>query len=284
MIGLVTDSNAQMPPELVKRYGIVVVPLTVTIDGIEYAEGEDLDADAFYAHFLRGTPHVTTSQPSPGRFLLAYRSLVEAGAEGILSVHIGSELSGTLNAARAAAGRCGVPVHLVDTHTGSFGIALATWEAAEAISAGADAEGAVRAAEALLPRVANVFVVRALDLVIAGGRIRVGRHGDQPEDNHGDELIPILSLRYGDVVVVDRVATMDDAAEAMARQVLAGGWRLRVAVGVADSGAAPLWQALEERLVSQPQVAEVVRYRIGPSVGAHTGPGTAGVFFVAAPS
>ena len=73
MIGLVTDSNAQMPPELVERYGIVVVPLTVTVDGVEFAEGIELDADAFYALFQDGTPKVTTSQPSPGRFLAAYR-------------------------------------------------------------------------------------------------------------------------------------------------------------------------------------------------------------------
>lgn len=272
MIGLVTDSNAQMPAELVERYGIVVVPLTVTVDGVDYAEGIELDADAFYALFQQGTPQVTTSQPSPGRFLAAYRLLVDAGASEIVSVHIGSELSGTLNAARSASTRCPVPVHLVDTHTGSFGIAFAAWEAAEALLAGADAAAAVRAAEQLLPRVANVFVVRALDLAAAGGRIRV--------DDDLDDLIPLLTLLGGDVVVVDRVKNVDEAAEGMARQVLAAGSGLRVAVGVADSGAAPLWQALEQRLLGHPQVDEFVRFRIGPSVGAHTGPGTAGAFFV----
>ena len=48
---------------------------------------------------------------------------------------------------------------------------------------------------------------------------------------------------------------------------------------MADAGAAALWQALEERLDGAPEVSEVVRYRVGPSVAVHTGPGTAGAFF-----
>ena len=59
---------------------------------------------------------------------------------------------------------------------------------------------------------------------------------------------------------------------------------LKVAVGVADQGAMPLWTALEAELDGAPQVREVIRYRIGPSVGAHTGPGTAGAFFYPAPA
>jgi len=62
-IGLVTDSNAQLPPELVERYGVEVVPLTVTIDGVDHLEGVDLDADGFYDRFATHTPVVSTSQP-----------------------------------------------------------------------------------------------------------------------------------------------------------------------------------------------------------------------------
>ena len=51
MIGICTDSSSQLPPELRDRYGIEVVPVTVSIDGQEYLEGVDLDADAFWARF-----------------------------------------------------------------------------------------------------------------------------------------------------------------------------------------------------------------------------------------
>jgi DegV family protein with EDD domain len=113
VIGIVTDSNSQLPPELADRYGVEVVPLTVVVDGVEYAEGIELDADSFYARFEAGTPTVSTAAPSPGQFARAYRRMVDAGATEIVSIHIGSALSGTLNSARLAATDAPVPVHLV---------------------------------------------------------------------------------------------------------------------------------------------------------------------------
>ena len=272
MIGLVTDSNAQLPPELVERYGVEVVPLTVMVDGVDHLEGVDLDADTFYAAFADGaTPAVATSQPSPGRFAAAYRRLAEAGAERILSIHIGSALSGTLNSARLAATDSPVPVQVVDTGTASFGVGCCVWEAAEAVRAGAPAEEAAAVAEALAARIGNVFVVAALDLVRAGGRLAAG--------SEAGERVPVLSLVEGTVQVVGTAADVDEATSVMADRVRGAGEGLRVAIGIADAAAAPLWQGLEAALAGAPEVREVVRYRVGPSVGAHTGPGTAGAFF-----
>ena len=275
MIGIVTDSNAQLPESLIERYDLHVVPLRVSIDGVDYEEGVDLDADQFYARFQGGaSPNIATSQPSPGRFLATYRELAARGVTEILSIHIGAEYSGTLNAASAAAARSPVPVHLVDTKVASFGIAFAVWEAAEALRNGRDAAGAIAAALAVIPRIGNVFVVGALELGRAGGRIMV-------EEIEAAGPTPVLSLRAGAVEVVTRVFSVADAALAMAEFVLAAGGGLRVASGIADAAARPLSDALEAQLGTHPSVAEFLHYRIGPSVGAHTGPGTAGVFFVA---
>jgi DegV family protein with EDD domain len=272
VIGLVTDSNAQLPPELVERYGVEVVPLTVMVDGVDHLEGVDLDADAFYAAFAGGAaPKVATSQPSPGRFAATYRRLADAGAEEILSIHIGSAVSGTLNSARLAATDSPVPVRVVDTGTASFGVGCCVWEAAEAVRAGAPAEQAAALAEALAPRIGNVFVVGALDLVRAGGRLAAGAGAE--------EGIPVLSLVEGQVQVVGTAGNVDEATAVMAERVRSAGEGLRAAVGIADAAAAPLWQALETALASAPEVKEVVRYRVGPSIGAHTGPGTAGAFY-----
>ncbi len=62
----------------------------------------------------------------------------------------------------------------------------------------------------------------------------------------------------------------------MVAHVLGLGHNLRVGLSIADKGAAPVWEALEARLAGHPDVREIVRYRVGPSVGAHSGPGTAG--------
>lgn len=273
MIRLVTDSNSQLPGELAERYGVTVVPLTVTVDGRAYLEGVDLDADGFYARFEGGrTPEVSTSQPSPGQFAGTYARLADEGATEILSIHIGADVSGTLNSARLAAADSPVPVRLVDTGTASFGIACCVWEAAEALAAGRSLDEAAAVAEELAVSVGNVFVVRALDLARAGGRLAAGT--DPPADG-----IPVLSLVAGELKSVGVARDVDEAAAVMADHALLAGEDLRAAVGIADAGAAPLWHALEARLAAAPQVRDVVRYRVGPSVGAHTGPGTAGAFF-----
>ena len=268
-----TDSNAQLPAGLAERYGVEVVPLTVVVDGKEHLEGVDLDADAFYDRFRRGRPTVSTAQPSPGRFAAAYEAVAERGATEILSVHIGSSVSGTVNSARLATQVSPVPVRIVDTGTASFAVSLCLWEAAEAIAAGATLEEAAAASERVGATVGNVFVLGALDVARAGGRLADDVVSSTPA------AIPVLTLSGGMMREIDRCADMDAAARAMASFVRASGSSLRVGVGLSDDGTLPLVTALEDRLREAPEVAELVRYRIGPSVGAHTGPGTVGTMF-----
>jgi DegV family protein with EDD domain len=269
-IGICTDSNSQLPPELATRYGIEVVPITVTIDGQDYLEGIDLDADRFYDLLdTEPRPTVTTSQPSPGQFAAAYETLMQRGCNEILSVHVTASVSGTLNSARLATRSLPVPVRLVDSGTASFGVSCCAWAAAEAIVAGADLEQAAQAAESLSPHIGTVFVVGALDLIRSGGRGAGVDAGDG---------VPVLTMRDGQVAVACRVETMVDAVNTMAAMALGWGPSLKVAVGLADRAVEPLTEALEAAVSEAANVVEVVRYRIGPSVGAHTGPSTVGCF------
>ena len=266
-----TDSNAQLPPELAERYGVEIVPLTVTIDGIPYLEGVNLDAADFYARFEHRRPIVTTAQPSPGQFAEAYEAVADRGATEILSIHIGASVSGTVNSARLASQVSPVPVRVVDTGTASFAVSLCLWEAAEAVARGATLEDAAAVAERVGAGVGNVFVAGVLDLARAGGRL-----GDVAP---APTTIPVLTLAGGVMREVDRCGDLGQAAAAMATFVRAGGSSLRVGVGVADPGTLPLVTAVEDQLREAPEVAELVRYVVGPSVGAHTGPGTVGAMF-----
>ena len=274
MIAICTDSNAQLPAELIDRYDIAVVPLTVTVDGQDYLEGVDLDADQFYDFFAAGRqPAISTAAPSPGRFAAAYQRLADRGASAILSVHIGSEVSGTLNAAALGAQEALLPVRLVDTHAASFIIGCAVWEAADALARGASLDDAAAVAEAVAARCGNVFVVGTLSWAVAGGRL-VG-------DTSAGAEVPILQLVDGKIEAVGDAATSAEASTAMADAVIGAGPSLRVGIGDSDPSSRTVADGLEQRLASAPAVLEIVRYRVGPSVGAHTGPGTAGAVYYA---
>ena len=100
---MVTDSSAYLPPGLLDRHGIEVVALYVLMAGRSGREGADIGpADVARALGVRGQ-RVSTSRPTPGDFVAAYRRRLDAGADHIVSVHLSAELSGTVDAARLAA-------------------------------------------------------------------------------------------------------------------------------------------------------------------------------------
>jgi DegV family protein with EDD domain len=273
--GIVTDSSSQITADLVERFEIAVVPLVVTIDGTEHLEGVELDADGFYASFDDGhAPEISTSQPSPGAFAAAYQRLADRGCTEIWSIHIAETMSGTVGAARLAALDAAVPVHVVDTGSASFGVSVCVWAAAVALGRGGDHDDVRRRITGLVDRLGTAFMVGVPKLTERGGRaVGVELEGDG---------IPVLAMNAGDLQVLDRVSTVEDTIDVMS--TYARSWLERepggitVAIGTADEPSRPLAERLHVALAGLPGVDAVIHYRIGPSVGAHTGPGTFGLF------
>ncbi len=274
-LGLVTDSSSQITDDLIARFDVEVVPLTVTIDGVDHLEGrgpDRLDADGFYAHFADGArPEITTSQPSPGRFVEAYERAVGRGCTGIVSIHIAEAMSGTIGSATLAAQSVSIPVEIVDTGSASFGVSICAWAAGVAIERGADAAEVRNRIDELVPRIGTAFMVGVPLLAERGGRA-------DGVDLDDDEGIPVLAMRDGDLRVLDRVSTVEDTVDVMAAYATATGGGVTVAIGTADEPSRALTTRLEDALSDVDAVDGVVHYRIGPSVGAHTGPGTFGLF------
>lgn len=273
MIGVCTDSNAQLPSDLVTQHGIEVVPLTVRVDGVDHLEGVDLDADGFYDLFEGGhQPDVATAGPSPGRLAAAYQRLAASGASEIVSVHIGAALSSTLNAAKVAAASSPVPVHLVDTGSASFVVGCAALAASETIAVGGSGVAAAEAAHHVARICGNVFVVGTLDLARSGGRLA-------PASETAHAGVPVLRLEGAAMETVGTVTSPVSAAELMAAEIVSAGTPVRVGVGTSDPSSRAVGHELCRLLGEADADIEVIPYRVGPSVGAHTGPGTAGAVY-----
>lgn len=167
-----------------------------------------------------------------------------------------------------------VRVELVDTGAASFVVGLAALAAAECLAAGRSAVAAAAAADRVATTSGNVFVVGALDPARAGGRLAGGTDAATTTDS-----VPVLRVLHDGMSVIGQAEGVEDAAAKMATEILAAGDRLRVGLPVADSGARPLVDELRRRLQAAPADLELLEYRVGPSVGAHTGPGTAGAVY-----
>ncbi len=269
-VALVTDSNSQLPSELRQRFAVGVVPLTVVIDGVAYHEGVDITATDFYAHLADGAS-VSTAAPAPGEVLAVYEAAIDGGATEIVSVHVGANTSGTLNAVSVAAQESSVPVHVVDTGTASFAVACCVWAAGEVLDRGGTAASARDAARRVAERVNNVFVVGAMDLARRGGRLAPAAAAD--------DGVAVLALTGGQMDVVARIRDAEGAVDAMTRYVVDRAAGAPVRVGVGDALAPGLASDFAAALRARPEVADLVHYEIGPSVGAHTGAGTVGACF-----
>lgn len=271
-IAVVTDSASYLPDSVRRQFGVRVVPLTVTVDGRDYREGVDLDADLFYP-MLERAGSVTTSQPSPGAILEAYHAAVDEGAASIVSIHIGAALSGTLQSARLAASMSPIPVTVVDSGQASFAEGLVVWEVLEALAAGADPASTPDVARDASTRIGNTFVVKALDLLRRGGRLEQGAHAD---------AVPVLAYSDGVVRVTGSADTLDAAVELMARTIreAAASAPHGLRVGIGHGAAEPIACELRRHVREMSGVTEIVEYVVGPSIGAHAGAGNAGAVYI----
>ncbi|CAN5164777.1 hypothetical protein BH20ACT3_BH20ACT3_13630 [soil metagenome] len=262
---IVTDSNAMLPAELATRFDILEVSLTIVVDGLARPEHE-VDLPEFYDQLRSGKP-ITTSAPSPGEILATYRRAVATGAESILCIHVGSNQSATTSAVRLAAREIDVPVEIVDTGTASFIEGCCVWRAAELLATGAGRDEATQGATAVAAGARSVFTIGEISRATAGGRLAV----------HEGVGVPVFASTGPDMAELDRATSEAAAVANMAAEVESHPGPLRVRIGHADASDAA--DALERALRSLPNVAETIRYLVGPSVAAHTGAGTFGAVY-----
>jgi len=248
-----------------------MVPITIIIDDQEYRDGVDLDAAAFYERIGDGL-QLSTAQPSPGEFLTAWESARTNGATEVVSVHVGDELSGTLNSARVAAQNFDIPVHLIDSKSTSYGLGVLALEVTQRVRETGSTATIVDFAQNFVAQTSTVFILQDLRYIMKGGRMRPA---NLPT---GDKDVPVLGGSGGDYQLLGTGRTVDELVEQMAASLLAGDHQRHVAIAFAAPDTLVFTERLEAIMHDSDLVASVRRYRMGPAIAVHTGPGTAGGF------
>lgn len=276
-IAVVTDSVACVPPQLVERYGIHVVPFVVVWNGRVYTDGVDMTPDEFYRLFTHGTSFPTTAQPSLADFVRKYALLSEE-AEGIVSIHVAEELTGTINVARVAAKEAAsVPVRVVDSRMATMAQGFIVLEAARTAAAGGTLDQVAAAAEAMIPRVDFFATLDDLKHLHRGGRIGEAATllGSKLKIN------PIMSVSDGRVRVLNVVRTRRKAVEKMIEMMAAQVEQRPLHASVFHGDALEQAQRIAEEIQSRFECVEFYITEFTPVMGAHTGPGVIGLAFYA---
>lgn len=272
-IAVVTDSTAGLPAAFAEK--VRIVPLSVVIDGVATPEGIAASEDVAAALRNRKMT-VTTSRPSPAEFGKVYKELLDAGASGVVSVHLSAALSGTLESATAAAEEFGDQVVVVDSRSTSMGLGFPVLAASSAATSGGSLSDVRDAAAAAIENTDTYFVVDTLDHLRRGGRIGAA----SALLGTALSVKPILHVEDGAIVPCDRVRTMSRALDRLVELALsAAGPEAPVRAAVhhfsapdrADLVAAALRDRFGERL------SELYLTELTSVIAAHVGPGVVGV-------
>ncbi len=276
MIKIVTDSTCDLPDELLARHRITVVPINIQFGQESYQENVTLSPEQFYHKVAATNSLPTTSQPSLGQFQAAYRQVAaEPGADGILSIHITGQLSGTYGAAAVAAGQMPPvpPIVAFDSLSGSVGLGFMVLEAAELAEAGATLPQIVQRLEAVRERMRIFFSLNDLRFAQMSGRVGMVRALLVSLLN----VKPMLTVKGGQLEMVKRVRSRAQGLQTLVDALMESlqGMPGKVAVihAQAPEAAEQVRAALQQRLHG----AEILVRELSIGIAVHFGPGTVGV-------
>jgi DegV family protein with EDD domain len=278
---VVTDSTATIPAQLLNGHTVQVLPLQVIWDHKVLRDGVDIQPQEFYERLAKAKTMPSTSQATPEEFKVAYSSLLDQGYD-ILSIHISSRLSGTLESAiQAKKAFPGAKIELVDSLSTSMALGFQVLSAARMASIGAGLTEVKAVAEKALSHTGVYFALNTLEFPHRGGRIG----GAAAFMGTMLNLKPLLELRDGRIEAVERVRTFNKTVDRLLDLVEArldrdkGPIRL-AAIHANDQEKADELLARAIKRFSNTVVTDAVTTSVSPVLGTHTGPGALGLAFM----
>ncbi|MBI2887889.1 MAG: DegV family protein [Chloroflexi bacterium] len=275
-VRIVTDSTADLAPELAGELGIKVVPLSVIFGQETYLDGVDLDATAFFRKLAASPVLPRTTQPSPAAFSQVYRELTDQGDE-VVSIHISGKLSGTLNSALIARQEMGDPeaITIVDSRWTTMSQGIVVLHAARAAQRGASRAEVLQATDEAIQHMNLFLFCGTLEYLQRGGRI-----GKAAAFLGGLlNVMPMITLQQGEVHPVERVRTRRRALERLGEW--AQGFQTAREFCVLHSASPQDAEALHAQLSQRFPGATAHMAQVGPVIGTHVGPGAVGVALLA---
>lgn len=277
-IAIVTDSTADLPPEIASAHGITVVPLEVNLGGTVYRDGVDLGTGEFFRRVEEDKLRPLTSQPPLGEFIRVYHDLLNR-FQSVISLHISDSFSGTVTAAKLARDAVpGADITVVDSGAFTLSLGLQAIGAAKAALAGWSKERLLRWLAEAGKTSRLIGVLDTLDYLRSGGRIsRVGQLLGTLL-----RVKPVIRVGDGSASSIGMIRRAEYAAEAIATRLEPLIHDRSVRLGVVHTVAAEAASALRRRIEERFGPVDLFN-EAGPVVACHVGPRALGVAVVPCP-
>jgi DegV family protein with EDD domain len=275
MIKIVTDTTANLSDEVMARYDIHQVPISIQFGQETYEEHVDIDRDTFYRKIEEMGIVPTSSQPATGRFTEVYKDLAVAGHE-ILSIHVTSKHSGTCQS--ATLGRSLVPdarVEVFDSASISLGTGYMVLEAARAVEEGWSLDQILTRLQQVRDRMRLFLTPSTLKYLQMSGR--VGRL--QTALASVLQLKPIIKVEDGVLEACENVRTRSRALNRLVERLMEEvGQRDPVNVAVVHARAVEEGRKVLEQLKATLNCRETLFADLVASLAVHGGPGIVAAF------
>lgn len=269
-VRVITDSTCDLPPGIISKLGIRVLPLHIHVGNHDYLDGIEMGREEFYQKLPTFVEYPTTAVPSPQKFRALYDDLADEGASEVLSIHISTKLSAVIDVARIAAMETtSVPVTVFDSRQLSLGTGFLVQTAAELALTGHSIKEILPVLEEQITRTHVWAVLDTLQFLRRSGRMNgmLSTIGDLLQ------IKPILNM-YDGSPGVERVRTHKKAINRLVD--LLKTYHPFEKVAFLHSGALDQANTLLDEVRQLLPNSEIWIEVINPVLGAHIGPGTVG--------
>lgn len=274
-IKIVTDSTCDLSDDLIKKMGITVVPLSISINGENYLDRVDITPKEFIEKMKASPELPKSSQPPAGEFLKVYDQLGSEGYE-VISIHMTGGMSGTVRSAESAAQMTSAKVNVVDSRFISRALAFQVYEAAEMASSGKSVEQILTRLDAVREQTRLFVVVDTLENLVKGGRIGKGKALIGSLLN----IKPIASLEGGEYTPVSKARSHSQVVKYLKNQFSEDvkGKKIK-GVGLVHAEGFKLAATLKEAIQEATGYEDIDIEDTTPIISTHTGVGAIGFMY-----
>lgn len=283
--GIVTDSTACIPEELVRDLHIHIVPYYIHRENEELRDLVTIDRESFYGWLPSAVRLPTTASPGPGDYVTAYtRIFEEDGIETIASIHMTSKGSGAYQAAMAARSMISeilprLTIEVIDTLNVSMCHGWMVIEAARAAISNRTLSEIVDSVKKMIPITRMIQTADTLKYLYMGGRIGKAKHLIGSILN----IKPLIGMEDGLISVLGTARSRKQAYSQMIdiieKNVGAGA---KIKIAYMHAAALEEAQKIKELAEQRFEIIESYICELSPALGVHTGPGTAGLCYTPA--